>query len=292
MKQSPMLKHAVESFEHGLEHFLDGTEKSRKFALLHIDHSIELMLKEKCIQLGKSIYKSDGTTLSIHEAFNSLKKENVLIPEQPRLEELHDLRNTIQHKGLIPDSLTAQFFVEIAYGFTKGFLERELGILLSDALPTRYRMFMEGVSPQAVTFDHTKPSEQDTEHESNSVAILTDALREAWNAENPTSQIVAGYSVLQQAVRVLAGVDSADAKVGFKKTLRDAALKNGAEGSKIERKLKSVLIIRGQALKPEHQVGENDGLGLLRAVESILQMVGLGSVIQPKDDSQANHLRK
>ncbi len=70
MKQSPMLKHAIESFEHGLEHFLDGTEKSRKFALLHIDHAIELLLKEKCVQLGKSIYRGDGTTLTIHEAFS------------------------------------------------------------------------------------------------------------------------------------------------------------------------------------------------------------------------------
>lgn len=53
-KLSPMFRHAIESFEHGLEHFLDGTDRSRKFALLHIDHAIELMLKEKCVQLGKS----------------------------------------------------------------------------------------------------------------------------------------------------------------------------------------------------------------------------------------------
>ena len=36
---SPMLRHAFESFEHGLLHYLEGTELGRKFALLHIDHA-------------------------------------------------------------------------------------------------------------------------------------------------------------------------------------------------------------------------------------------------------------
>ena len=74
MKQSPMFKHAIESFQHGLEHYLEGSERSRKFALLHIDQAVELMLKEKIVQLGKSIYKSNGSTLSMHEALKSLKE--------------------------------------------------------------------------------------------------------------------------------------------------------------------------------------------------------------------------
>jgi hypothetical protein len=279
MKQSPMLKHAIESFEHGLEHYLDGTERSRKFALLHIDHSIELMIKEKCVLLGKSIFKSDGTTLGVHEAFNSLKKENVAIPEQPRLEDLHDLRNTIQHKGLVPDSLTAQFHVEIAYEFVKRFLQTEIGISLHDALPSRYIRLMEGITPVETlpSAQHDEKSHVDFPIES--LNVLAEALREAWDAENPTSQIVAGYSVLVQAVRMIAGVSSDDEKVKFKKTLKDAAVNNGISPSKIESKLKSALIIRGMALKPEHESGENEGIGMLRAVESILQMVGLGAAI-------------
>ena len=39
-----MFVHASESFEHGLEHYLDGAERSRKFAILHIDQAIELFL--------------------------------------------------------------------------------------------------------------------------------------------------------------------------------------------------------------------------------------------------------
>lgn len=70
--QSPMFTHAIESFEHALEHYVDGTTRGSKFAILHVDHAIEPCLKEKAVSLGKSIYKSDGQTLSMHEKFNSL----------------------------------------------------------------------------------------------------------------------------------------------------------------------------------------------------------------------------
>ncbi|MBV6505843.1 MAG: hypothetical protein ILNGONEN_01408 [Syntrophorhabdaceae bacterium] len=142
---SPILRHTIESFEHGIFHYLDNTDIGRKFSLLHIDHAIELIVKEKLLRLGKSIYKNDGKTLSIHEAFNSIEKE-VSIPERPRLEDLHDLRNTVQHKGLAIDELTTEFYVTEGYNFIKRFLNDELGISVADLLPPTYIKAMEGVS--------------------------------------------------------------------------------------------------------------------------------------------------
>ncbi|WP_162917475.1 hypothetical protein [Dongia deserti] len=271
MVQSPMLKHAIESLEQGLAHFLEGTERSRKFALLHIDNAVELMLKEKCVVLGKSIYKGDGTTLTIHEAFNSLKKEGVSIPEQPRLEELHDLRNTIQHKGLVPDSLTTKFHVEVAYSFTKRFLEAELSIPLADALPPQYRLFMEGVTPQS----NAQTSELSEHIDAEAATVLSTALKEAWKAANPMSQVVAGYSVLEQVVRMLGDVDPTGKRIRFRTTLRDAAARTGADKLKFDKKLNEVFAIRGQALRPDHSVTEIEAIRLLRAVESIVKMLGL-----------------
>ena len=106
--RSPILLHAIESFEHGLEHYVEGSPKSRKFALLHMDHAVELFLKEKVARLGKELYKSDGQTLNFHEVLRSLK--DIEIPEKTRLQELHDTRNTIQHKGLTPDENTTNFY--------------------------------------------------------------------------------------------------------------------------------------------------------------------------------------
>ena len=279
MKLSPMLKHALESLEHGLEHYLDGTERSRKFALLHIDHAIELMVKEKCVMLGKSIFKGDGTSLSLHEAFHSIKKEGVAMPEQPRLEDLHDLRNTIQHKGLVPDVLTAQFHIETAYGFAKRFLGAELDVPLSDVLPARYRVLMEGAMSPTAAETAALPQVEGQSGLNERLAELAIALRDAWLAANLTSQIIAAYSVLQQAVRILAGQESATEKIKFRQTLRDAAVRRGATPSRFDKKLQGVLITRGQATKPDNQLQDKHALGMLRAVEKILEMVGFDSVV-------------
>lgn len=269
MKHSPMFKHAIESFEHGLEHFLDGTERSRKFALLHIDHSIELMLKEKCVQLGKSIYKSDGNTLGIHEVFSSLGKSQISIPEQARLEELHDLRNTVQHKGLIPDALTAQFHVEIAYDFIKRFLETEMSTPLDEVLPKRYRILMEGLDEATIEVPEESPVQGST-----LPAILANALAEAWKAENPSSKIIAGYSVLQQTVRTLAASLTGDEKVKFRNTIRNAAVSHGTPQKSVDDAFITIFVLRGQVLKGDYEATEEDALVYLKAVEAILKMVG------------------
>lgn len=144
-KPSPMLRYALESFEHGLFHYLDGTPLGRRFALLHVDHAIELIIKERLIRMGKSIFKSDGKTLNLHEAFNSIARE-VSLPERPRLEDLHDLRNTVQHKGLALDELTTEFYLTEAYQFVRRFLNEELDIELQAHLPRPFVKAMEGLA--------------------------------------------------------------------------------------------------------------------------------------------------
>jgi len=143
---SPMLRHALESFEHGILHYLDGTDLGRKFALLHVDHSIELVLKEKIARTGQSIFRKNGKTIGVHEAYAALS--NISIPEKPRLEDLHDFRNIVQHKGLTPDEHTTEFYITEAYNFVKRFLKDELGIQLDAYLPHRYIMAMEGLAPE------------------------------------------------------------------------------------------------------------------------------------------------
>lgn len=144
-QQSPMFIHALESFEHGIFHYLEGGDKDRKFAFLHLDQAVELLLKEKAVRIGKSIYKKDNTTLNFHEVFKSLENAAVKVEEKPRLEEVHDLRNNIQHKGITPDERTTEFYAKIVYKFVKRFLREELDTSLEDCLSVRYRKKMEGI---------------------------------------------------------------------------------------------------------------------------------------------------
>src|SRR5438128_7140604 len=85
---SPLLRSAFEVLEHGLWHFLrSDTTTDMKFALLHIDQAIELLLKERVRQGGHSIYKNPKETITIWGAYDIL--ENTLkckLPEKPDLE--------------------------------------------------------------------------------------------------------------------------------------------------------------------------------------------------------------
>ena len=47
MSQSPLMKFAIESLEHALEQYILGTDKSRRFSILHCDQAIELEIPAK-----------------------------------------------------------------------------------------------------------------------------------------------------------------------------------------------------------------------------------------------------
>ena len=91
-KLSPLMRSAFEVLEHGLWHFLrSNTSTDVKFALLHVDQAVELLLKERVRSAGKSIYKNPKETLTIWGAYEILEKElGCKIPEKADLELLHE----------------------------------------------------------------------------------------------------------------------------------------------------------------------------------------------------------
>lgn len=136
---SPLLRSGLEVLEHGLWHFFrSDTATDMKFALLHVDQAIELLLKEKVRASGKSIYKNPKETISIHGAYEILAKDGVAIPEKADLELLHEERNNIQHKYASPSAEDAAFHVDKAMRFLKRFLAAELGVAIEDHVPSEY----------------------------------------------------------------------------------------------------------------------------------------------------------
>jgi len=110
-----------------------------KFALLHIDQSIELLLKERVRKGGHSIYKNPKETISIWGAYDILEnKEGCKFPEKPDLELLHEERNNIQHKYSNPSAEDAAFQVASAMKFIERFTRDELGLVLADFLPSEF----------------------------------------------------------------------------------------------------------------------------------------------------------
>jgi DNA-directed RNA polymerase subunit F len=137
---SPLLRSAFEVLEHGLYHYLrSNTPKDMKFALLHVDQAIELILKERVRLGGHSIYKTPKETITIHGAYDILEnKLKCLIPERPDLELLHEERNSIQHKYANPSAEDAAFHVEKAVKFIARFAKDELRVSLADFLPSEF----------------------------------------------------------------------------------------------------------------------------------------------------------
>ncbi len=138
-KLSPLLRSALEVLEHGLWHyFRSDTSTDLKFAVLHVDQAIELLLKERVRSGGESIYKNPKETISLWGAYETLEKMKCKIPEKPDLELLHEERNNIQHKYANPSPETAAFYVDKAVRFIDRFLRDELDTSLADYVPSDY----------------------------------------------------------------------------------------------------------------------------------------------------------
>lgn len=139
---SPLIRSAFEVLEHGLWHyFRSDTSTDIKFSILHIDQSIELLLKERVRKGGKSIYKQNNPkeTINIWEAYKIIEQDfKSPITERPNLELLHEERNMIQHKYANPSPEDASFHIENAMRFLQRFVKDELGLELSDFIPSDY----------------------------------------------------------------------------------------------------------------------------------------------------------
>jgi hypothetical protein len=138
-KLSPLLRSAFEVLNHGLWHFFrSDTSTDMKFALLHVDQAIELILKECVRSGGKSVYKNPKETITIWGAYEVLAGMNISIPERPDLELLHEERNSIQHKFANPSPEDTEFHVDKAMKFITRFLKDELKIDVKDYVSAEF----------------------------------------------------------------------------------------------------------------------------------------------------------
>jgi len=138
---SPLIRSAFEVLEHSLWHyFRSDTSLDRKFALLHLDQGVELLLKERVRKSGTSIYRKDNKkeTISAWEAFEILANKGCNIPERADLELLHDDRNEIQHRYSTPSPETAVFHMENGLRFVERFLKDEFQTEIRNVLPIEF----------------------------------------------------------------------------------------------------------------------------------------------------------
>jgi len=136
---SPLVRSAFEVLNHGLWHFFrSDTSADMKFALLHVDQAIELLLKERVRAGGKSIYRNPKETISMYGAYELLIELKVAVPERPDLELLHEERNSIQHKYANPSPEDAAFHIGKAMQFIRRFVKEQLGLDIKEFVSAEY----------------------------------------------------------------------------------------------------------------------------------------------------------
>ena len=132
---SPLFQSSFDLFSHSIEHFNMGTERDRKFVILHLANAVELIFKDLMLDLGLSIYKNPKETVTITGAIDSLSKEkNIKIPHLNKLELLIDERNALQHRYGFPNELTTIFYMEATYDFFKEFLKENYNLNIEKVL--------------------------------------------------------------------------------------------------------------------------------------------------------------
>ena len=250
-----MFLHALESFEHGIFHYLEGEDKDRKFAFLHLDQAVELLLKEKAVRIGKSIYKKDNTTLYFHEVFKSLENAAVKVEEKPRLEEVHDLRNNIQHKGITPDERTTEFYAKIVYKFVKRFLEEELDSKLEDSLPAEYIVKMEGIKET-----YTKEEVSTSIGEIREVALTI-----------PQTAIISSFVVLE---KFLESQRKEDEQLFYRKIINRLMTERGLNAQDYQKDVEFIVNTRNKIVHQGDKPTDDQIRLYLLAIEKVLRVLG------------------
>lgn len=121
---SPLFQSSLELFGHAIEHFNWGSERDRKFVILHLANAVELIFKDLLLDLGESIYKNPKETITVTGSIKTLTEEKgIQIPNLNKLELLIDERNSLQHRYGFPNELTTIYYMDAVYDFFKEFLK-------------------------------------------------------------------------------------------------------------------------------------------------------------------------
>lgn len=133
--KSPLFISSIELIAHSTELLNIDNEKKYKFVILHLANAVELILKDKLVSSGVTIYVANtNKTIGIWESMKELEKLKVTIPERAFLELLIDDRNSIQHRFGFPNKETVYYYLSGTINFFRRFLNDEYSIKLKEEL--------------------------------------------------------------------------------------------------------------------------------------------------------------
>ncbi|HVB20522.1 MAG TPA: hypothetical protein VNG51_01070 [Ktedonobacteraceae bacterium] len=140
---------AFSSLEHGVEHYLAGSDADLKFTVLHVFHAVELLLKARLAKAHPLLIlqrpednPATGYTADYSVVLKRLKNLGVDLTAENvgNLESLRITRNKIEHYEIQGNRQEIEDYVARAVKLLDGFVEKELGIRLKGRIrPELYR---------------------------------------------------------------------------------------------------------------------------------------------------------
>ncbi len=110
----PTTRHVRDLIEHSEEHVTLGSEKDMKIALIHVDNSIEIMLKEY-LRYEKERKLNDLENVSFYGLLNMCPDISVVKSSKSLFMAFHDMRNAVYHLGnLLPPKKDVESAIELA----------------------------------------------------------------------------------------------------------------------------------------------------------------------------------
>jgi hypothetical protein len=131
---SPLFHGALDLLAHACEHYISNSEKDRRFVILHLANSVELLLKDRLLDLGISIYENPSHTKSIISVLNDLEKKQVNVPMKPIIELLIEERNNLQHRFGSPNTIMVKYYFDNCLRFFEEFMNAAFGLELREYL--------------------------------------------------------------------------------------------------------------------------------------------------------------
>lgn len=131
---SPLFHSSLDLLAHACEHYISGQERDRRFVILHLANAIELLLKDRLLDMQISIYANPKQTKSITSVLSDLEKHGVVVPQKHIIELLIDERNTIQHRFGSPDSIMVKYYFDNSLKFFEEFMNAAFGLELGEYL--------------------------------------------------------------------------------------------------------------------------------------------------------------
>jgi len=131
---SPLFHSSLDLLAHACEHYIGGQERDRRFVILHLANAVELLLKDRLLDLQISIYENPKLTKTITKVLSELEKQNVSIPKKHIIELLIDERNTLQHRFGSPNTVMVKYYFDNCLQFFEEFMNAAFGLELREYL--------------------------------------------------------------------------------------------------------------------------------------------------------------